>query len=162
MSWLRCFMNLCDVRPAKGSVRNRKRKARGHGCGTGKTAGRGSNGQASRSGGTKGKQFEGGQTPWYRRIPHLRGESNRSRPTGIFRTEYEVVNLKRLNEFEENSVVTPENLFEARLVSKKSLGIKVLGQGELTRPLTIKAHKFSKTALEKIQAIGGKAEVIEC
>ena len=153
-------MNLSDIRPARGAVKRRKRKARGHGCGTVKTAGRGSNGQASRSGGTKGKQFEGGQTPWYRRLPHLRGKSNRSRPTGIFRTEYEVVNLKRLNEFPKDSVITPETLLEARVVRKKELGVKILGQGELTKPLTIKAHKFSKTALEKIEAIGGKAEVI--
>lgn len=153
-------MRLCDLKPAKGSVRKRKRKARGHGCGTGKTAGRGSNGQSSRSGGTKGKQFEGGQTPLYRRLPHLRGISNRSRPISMFRKEYEVVNLIRLNDFEENTVITPEDLFRAGLVKKQKFDVKILGHGELKKPLTIKAHKFTKSALEKIQAIGGKAEVI--
>ncbi|HPZ08173.1 MAG TPA: 50S ribosomal protein L15 [Candidatus Eremiobacteraeota bacterium] len=153
-------MKLCDLRPAEGSTKKRKRKGRGHGSGLVKTAGRGSKGQRSRSGGTKGVQFEGGQTPWYRRLPHLRGISNRSRPIAIFRKEYEIVNVTKLNQFEENSIITPDELIEAGLIRKSKCGVKILGQGELKKPLTVKAHKFSRSALEKIGAIGGKAEVI--
>jgi len=153
-------MKLCDLKPAKGSTKSRKRRGRGHGSGLVKTAGRGSKGQSSRSGGTKGVQFEGGQTPWYRRLPHLRGVSNRSRNIAIFHKEFAVVNLSRLNEFPENTVITPDELIKAGFVKKMENGVKILGHGELKKPLVIKAHKFSKTALEKIEAIGGKAEVI--
>lgn len=138
----------------------RIRRGRGHGSGLVKTAGRGSKGQRSRSGGGKGRNFEGGQTPWYRRLPHLRGISNRSRNIEIFRKEYEIVNLEKLGDFPENSIITPDEMVKIGLVKKRNDGIKILGQGELTKPLTIKAHKFSKSALEKITASGGKAEVI--
>ena len=153
-------MKLNDLKPASGSVKIRKRVGRGHGSGLVKTAGRGSKGQSSRSGGTKGVRFEGGQTPWYRRLPHLRGISNRSRPTGIFRKEYDVVNVNSFNEFPENSVVTPDELVNSGLLRQSHFDVKILGFGEIKKPLTIKAHKFSKSAIEKIEAIGGKAEVI--
>lgn len=154
------IMKLNDLRPAEGSTKKSKRRGRGHGSGLVKTAGRGSKGQRSRSGGTKGAQFEGGQTPWYRRLPHLRGISNRSRNIAIFRKEYEIVNVTSLNDFPENTVITPELLIDNGLIKKNSCGVKILGHGDLKKALTVKAHKFSKSALEKIGAVGGKAEVI--
>jgi len=146
-------MKLHDLKPAEGSVKAPLRKGRGTGSGLGKTAGRGHKGQKARSGGGVRPGFEGGQMPLVRRLPK-RGFTN------IFATVYSEVNLKDLEVFEEGTVVTPELLKKAGLVKKANDGVKVLGGGELTKKLTVRAHKFSKSAQEKIEASGGKAEVI--
>lgn len=143
---------LHELRPGQKRTA-RKRVGRGIGSGTGKTSGKGHKGQKARSGGVKGAGFEGGQMPLQRRLP-ARGFTN------PFRVEYEIVNLTDLNRFESGSEVTPELLRETRLVRKAGAPIKVLGRGELDRSLTIRAHRFSRSALEKIEAAGGKAEVI--
>lgn len=144
-------MKLEDLKPAAGARKKEKRVGRGHGSGHGKTATKGHKGQAARSGGTKGAGFEGGQMPLQRRLPK-RGFTN------IFRKEYAVVNLQDLAEL--TGTVTPETLRQKGLVKSMKSGIKVLGVGTLKSGITIQAHKFSKSALEKIQAAGGKAEVI--
>jgi large subunit ribosomal protein L15 len=146
-------MKLHELRAAEGSTKNRKRRGRGTATGQGKTGGRGMNGQNSRSGGGVRLGFEGGQMPLYRRIPK-RGFTN------IWRTEYTILNVDDLNRFEAGTVVTPEVLAEAGLVKQVKDGIKILGEGTLEKGVTIQAHKFSKTAVEKIEAAGGKAEVI--
>lgn len=146
-------MKLHELRPATGSKRAPKRVGRGTATGWGKTAGRGQDGQNSRSGGGVRPGFEGGQMPLYRRLPK-RGFTN------IFAKKYSIVNLDRLNAFEDGTEVTPELLLEARIVRKLNDGVKVLGQGELNKKLTVKAHKFSKSAVEAIERAGGKAEVI--
>lgn len=147
-------MKLHNLQIAEGSKKTRKRVGRGPGSGLGKTAGRGQDGQNSRNGGGVRPGFEGGQTPLFRRIPK-RGFSN-----ARFKTVYAIINLSDLNNFEEGSVVTLELLKEMGLIKKELSGLKVLGNGELTKKITVKAHKFSDTALEKIEKIGGKAEVI--
>lgn len=147
-------MKLHELRPQDGSVKTRKRVGRGIGSGTGKTSGKGQKGQNSRSGGGVRIGFEGGQLPLFRRLSK-RGFNNYN-----FRTTYATINISDLERFEENSVVTPELLIESGLIKKQLDGIKVLGQGELTKKLTVKAHKFSNTAKQKIEAIGGKTEVI--
>ena len=141
-------MKLHDLSPAPGSKKNRKRIGRGPGSGTGKTAGRGHNGQKSRAGFSRRAGFEGGQMPLVRRVPK-RGFTNN------FRTEYQVVNLTRLAELE--GEVTPEILVESGLVRAGHL-VKILGDGEIGKSLTIKAHKFSRSAREKIEAAGGSCE----
>ncbi|MBQ4596198.1 MAG: 50S ribosomal protein L15 [Firmicutes bacterium] len=146
-------MKLHELRAVPGATRAPKRKGRGTATGQGTTAGRGMNGQKSRSGGGVRPGFEGGQMPLYRRIPK-RGFTN------IWGTEYTVLNVEDLNKFEAGTVVTPEMLKEAGLVKKLLDGVKILGNGELEKNLTVQAHKFSKTAVEKIEAAGGKAEVI--
>jgi large subunit ribosomal protein L15 len=146
-------MKLHDLKPAEGSVKVPFRKGRGPGSGLGKTAGRGHKGQKARSGGGVRPGFEGGQMPLARRLPK-RGFTN------IFAKTYSLVNLKDLEAFEDGTVVTPELLKNSGLVKKVNDGIKVLGDGELTKKLTVQAHKFSKSAQEKIEALGGKAEVI--
>ena len=146
-------MKLHELRAAEGSTKNRKRKGRGTATGQGKTGGRGMNGQKSRSGGGVRLGFEGGQMPLYRRLPK-RGFTN------IFGTEYTTINVKDLNRFEAGTVVTPELLEETGLVKQVKDGIKVLGDGALENSLTVKASKFTKSAVEKIEAAGGKAEVI--
>lgn len=146
-------MKLHELKAVPGATRKAKRKGRGTATGQGKTAGRGMNGQNSRSGGGTRPGFEGGQMPLYRRIPK-RGFTN------IWRKEYTILNLGDLNVFEENAVVTPELLAEKGMVKQVKDGIKVLGEGTLEKKLTIRAQKFSKSALEKIEAAGGKAEVI--
>lgn len=149
-------MKLNEIRPSEGSkVKARKRVGRGTGSGLGKTSGRGQKGQKSRSGGGVRPGFEGGQMPLFRRIPK-RGFTN------IFAKEYAILNVKDLNRFDDNTVVTPELLIKERIVnSRKDIdGIKVLGNGEINKKLTVKAHKFSKKAAEKIEAAGGKVEVI--
>ncbi|MFA5527728.1 MAG: 50S ribosomal protein L15 [Peptostreptococcales bacterium] len=146
-------MKLHELRPAEGSITKPKRKGRGPSSGLGKTSGRGSNGQNSRSGGGTRPGFEGGQMPLYRRIPK-RGFTN------IFKKQWTLVNIEDLNLFEENTVITPELLIEAGLIKKVVDGVKVLGDGELNKKLTIQANKFSKSAVEKIESAGGKAEVI--
>ena len=146
-------MNLHELKPAPGSRRNPKRVGRGPGSGTGKTAGRGEKGQKSRSGYSRKRGFEGGQMPLHRRLPK-RGFTN------IFRTEYRTVNIERLNAFEAGSQVTPEALQQAGLLKKGSQGVKILGNGELKIELTVQAHKFTETAARKIEAVGGKIEVL--
>ncbi|PWM65134.1 MAG: 50S ribosomal protein L15 [Eubacteriales Family XIII. Incertae Sedis bacterium] len=146
-------MKLHELRAAEGSTKAPKRKGRGTATGQGKTAGRGMNGQNSRSGGGVRLGFEGGQMPLYRRLPK-RGFTN------IWGTEYTVINVDDLNRFEAGTVVTPELLKEAGIVKKAKDGIKILGNGKLEKSVEVKAHKFSKTAIEKIEAAGGKAEVI--
>lgn len=146
-------MKLHELKAAGGSTKNPKRKGRGTGTGNGTTAGRGMNGQKSRSGGGVRLGFEGGQMPLYRRLPK-RGFTN------IWGTEYTVLNVDALNKFEAGTVVTPEMLKEAGLVKQVKDGIKILGNGKLEKNLTVQAHKFTKTAVEKIESAGGKVEVI--
>jgi large subunit ribosomal protein L15 len=146
-------MRLDELRPPKGSNTRRKRVGRGIGSGHGKTSCRGTKGQRSRN--TVPPGFEGGQTPLHKRLPQKRGFTNR------FRKEYAIVNLKRLAEvFEAGADVTPEILLERRIVRDLKDGIKILGVGDLTHPLTVRAHSFSKSAEEKLRAAGGTAEVI--
>ena len=147
-------MKLHTMKPAEGAVTARKRVGRGIGSGLGKTSGKGHKGQNARSGGGVRPGFEGGQLPLFRRLPK-RGFSNAK-----FKTEYAVINLSDLNRFEDGAVVTPELLKEMGLVKNQLDGIKVLGNGTLEHKITVKAHKFSKRALEEIEKLGGKAEVI--
>ncbi len=142
-----------EWRPAAGSRRSRKRVGRGPGSGLGKTAGRGENGQKSRSGYSRKLGFEGGQMPLHRRVPK-RGFTN------IFRVEYRTVNVERLNAFGAGAVVTPESLREAGLLRKGGRGVKVLGGGDLQVALTVRAHKFTEAAVRKIEGAGGKAELL--
>ncbi len=146
-------MKLHELRPAEGSTKNKKRIGRGTATGQGKSAGKGQKGQNSRSGGGVRIGFEGGQMPLYRRLPKV-GFTN------IFRKEFAIVNLEDLDIFENGAVVTPDNLKEAGLIKNMKSGVKILGTGEISKGLTIQAHKFSKTAVEKITAAGGKVEVI--
>jgi len=146
-------MKLHDLSPSKGAKHKRKRVGRGPGSGHGKTATKGHKGLKARSGGGKRPGFEGGQMPLVRRVPKY-GFVNQ------FRTEYTIVNLKSLAELETTEAITPQLLMNAGLVRRKGQLIKILAQGEVTRPLVIQAHKFSKSAEAKIQAAGGRAEVI--
>ncbi len=146
-------MRLEELRPASGSRTTRKRVGRGIGSGLGKTSGRGHKGQKARSGGGKGPAFEGGQTPLQRRLPK-RGFKNFNRKI------WAEINLERLNCFADGTEVTPELLLENGLINKVYDGVKVLGRGELEKKLTVKAHAFSGSATTKIEAAGGKAEVI--
>jgi large subunit ribosomal protein L15 len=148
-------VGLHNLKPAKGSVRNRKRVGRGPGSGLGKTAGRGEKGQKSRSGFARKPGFEGGQMPLHRRIPK-RGFTN-----APFRKQFACVNLGRLEVFEAGTIVTPELLVRHGLLRKLLDGVKVLADGELTKALTIHAHRFSGKAQERIAALGGKAETIQ-
>jgi len=146
-------MKLHELKPAEGSRKAPKRVGRGIASGNGKTAGRGHKGQNARSGGGVRPGFEGGQNPLYRRLPK-RGFNNR------FRKEYAIVNIEELNRFEAGTEVTPELLMEQGIVKNPLAGIKILGNGEIKVGLTVKANKFSQSAVEKIQAAGGKTEVI--
>ena len=146
-------MDLSNLKPAIGSTKNRKRIGRGQGSGTGKTSGKGHKGQNARSGGGVKPGFEGGQMPLQRRLPK-RGF------TPLTRKEYALVNLRDLAQFEPGSVVDIEALSKTGLVSQIKDGVKILGDGELSLALTIKAHKFSKSAVAKIEAAGGKVEVV--
>lgn len=146
-------MDLSNLKPAIGSTKNRKRLGRGHGSGTGKTAGKGHKGQKARSGGSVKAGFEGGQMPLQRRLPK-RGF------TSLNKKVYALVNLRDLDVFEAGTVVDVAAFGKAGLVVEVHDGIKVLGDGEITKALTVQAHKFSKSAQEKIEAAGGKAEVL--
>jgi len=146
-------MKLHELAPAAGSTFTPKRKGRGIGSGNGKTAGKGHKGQNARSGGGVRPGFEGGQNPLYRRLPK-RGFNN------PFRKEYAIVNIQDLNSFAAGTEITPEVLLEKGIVKNALAGIKILGNGELNVGLTVKANKFSQSAVEKIQAAGGKTEVI--
>jgi large subunit ribosomal protein L15 len=144
-------MGLHDLKPAEGSTRDRKRKGRGIGSGNGKTAGRGHKGSKARNGGGKpARGFEGGQMPLHRRIPK-RGFHN------PFSKEHAIVNVSALERFEDGAEIGPDELIAAGLVKKVGDGVKILGNGSLSKKLSVKAHLFSKTAAEKIQAAGGTA-----
>ncbi|ANU09236.1 50S ribosomal protein L15 [Planococcus antarcticus DSM 14505] len=146
-------MKLHELKPAEGSRSSRKRIGRGIGSGTGKTAGKGHKGQNARSGGGVRPGFEGGQNPLFRRLPK-RGFTN------INRKDYAVVNIDVLNRFDEGTEVTPALLIETGVVSNELSGIKILGNGSLEKKLTVKAHKFSGSAKEAIEAAGGQTEVV--
>ncbi len=146
-------MNLSDLRPAEGSTHNDFRRGRGHASGNGKTAGKGHKGQKARSGGGVRRGFEGGQNPLYRRLPK-RGFTCRNTKEII------AINIEALNVFDDNSVVDIEALKQVGIINNPKDGVKILGEGELARKLTVKVNYFSKSATEKIEAAGGKAEVI--
>lgn len=146
-------MELHNLSPKSGSRKDRKRIGRGPGSGSGKTAGRGHKGQLSRSGHTFRRNFEGGQMPLVRRLPK-RGFTN------IFRKEFAIVNVGQLDRFPTGSEITPEVLLAEGVVSQLRDGVKILGDGSLSRKLTVRAHKFSKKAQEVIEAAGGTCEVI--
>ena len=146
-------MNLHELSPAEGSKKGSKRIGRGHGSGWGKTAGKGHKGQKARSGGSIRPGFEGGQMPLQRRVPK-RGFNN------IFRTEYAIVNISALDAFNDGDTVTVEALVEKGIVKKTLDGVKILGNGEISKKLTVQVNAFSDSAKSKIEAAGGKAEVI--
>ncbi|MEI3501221.1 MAG: 50S ribosomal protein L15 [Anaerovoracaceae bacterium] len=146
-------MKLHELSKPIGSTKNTKRKGRGTATGQGKTGGRGMNGQNSRSGGGVRLGFEGGQMPLYRRIPK-RGFTN------VFKKEWSIMNVSDLNCYEDGTEITPELLAKEGKVKQVKAGVKILGEGNLEKKLTVKANKFSKAAIEKIEAAGGKAEVI--
>lgn len=147
-------MKLHELKPSEGAFRTSKRLGRGVASGHGKTSGKGHKGQNARSGGGVRPGFEGGQLPLFRRLPK-RGFSN-----AMFKVEYATINVSDLEKFEDGAVVTPELLKEMGILKKQLAGVKVLGNGELSKKLTVKASKFSSSAIEKIEAKGGKAEVI--
>ena len=146
-------MKLHELKPAEGATTAAKRLGRGTGSGLGKTSGKGHKGAKARSGGGKGPGFEGGQIPLMRRIPK-RGFTNK------FRTEYVAINVSRLEIFEDGMVVSPVELIEYGIIKKIEDGVKIMGNGDITKKLTVKANKFTASAKEKIEAAGGKAEVI--
>ena len=146
-------MNLFDIKSIPFPRKRKKRVGRGRGSGMGKTSCRGGKGATARTGNETSIQFEGGQTPLFRRLPK-RGFNN------IFKKEYSIVNVKDIERFDNGTHVNPEKLMEVGLVRKVSDGVKVLGDGEITKPLTVSAHKFSKVAIEKIQAAGGEIKVL--
>lgn len=147
-------MKLHELEKNIGATHSRKRVGRGSGSGLGKTCGRGQKGQKARSGGSINPVFEGGQLPLYRRLPK-RGFKN-----ALFKTSYATINVGDLNVFEDGTIVTPALLKEMGIIKKQLDGLKILGNGKLERKLTIQAHKFSTSALEKIKESGSKAEVI--
>jgi large subunit ribosomal protein L15 len=147
-------MKLHDLRPDEGAIKKRTRVGRGIAAGKGKTAGRGTKGQKARAGGGKGRYFEGGQLPLVRRLPFKRGFTN------VFRIEYQEVNVDQLDGFGKGGEVSPETLADARLIKHADRPVKVLGRGEVSQELTVKAHGFSKSAQAKIEAAGGTVEVL--
>jgi large subunit ribosomal protein L15 len=156
-------VGLHSLKPAPGSRKERKRVGRGEGSGTGKTAGRGHKGAGARSGSKRRVRFEGGQNPIHMRMRKLRGPTmKKSMPFEKFRTHTQPVNLRDLEaRFDKGAEVTPDSLREAGLATRRAVPVKVLGQGELTKALTVHAHGFSKTAREKIEAAGGTCQLIE-
>jgi large subunit ribosomal protein L15 len=147
-------MKLHDLRSPSGARKPRTRAGRGMAAGRGKTAGRGTKGQGARSGGGKGPYFEGGQLPLVRRLPFMRGVGF----TSLWKVQYRPVNLKRLDMFEAGTEVSPQTLTKAGIIKSPSEPVAILGDGELDRPLTVKAHRFSASAREKILAAGGSVE----
>ena len=150
-------MKLHDLKPNKGSKKRRKRVARGPGAGQGKTAGRGMKGQKSRSGSGGALYRQGGNLPFFRKLPFMRGVGF----TPINRITYNEVNVDSLSRFKAGSEVTPDRLSEKNMLHKTKNPVAILGRGEIKKALTVKAHKFTKSAKEKIEAAGGKAEVIK-
>ena len=148
-------MGLHNLKPAKGATQAKKRVGRGPGSGLGKTSGRGEKGQKSRSGFSQRPGFEGGQMPLHRRVPK-RGFTN-----ARFRKEYAEVNLEKLELFEAGTIVTPDVLLKRGVIHKLLDGVKILAKGDLTKALTVRAHKFSAKAQERIAGAGGKIEVLE-
>lgn len=148
-------MKLHDLKPNKGSKKNRKRIGRGYGSGMGKTSGRGMNGQNSRAGGGVPLWHQGGDTPFYRRMPKKPGFKN------FNRVEFQEVNLEYLSQFRKGSEVNPDVLREAELINTISLPVVIMGRGEIKKPLKVKAHRFTRKAVEKIEKAGGTVEVIE-
>ena len=146
-------MKLHELHPAEGATTAAKRLGRGTGSGLGKTSGKGHKGAKARSGGGKRPGFEGGQMPLYRRVPK-KGFTN------IFGTDYAAVNVERLEVFEDGATVDAQALKDAGIIKKELGGVKIMGNGDLTKKLTVKAAKFTASAKEKIEAIGGKAEVV--
>jgi large subunit ribosomal protein L15 len=155
-------IGLHNLSPAPGSRKQRRRKGRGEGSGVGKTAGRGHKGLGARSGAKKRVNFEGGQNPIHMRMRKLRGpHMKKSMPFENFRTKTQPVNLRDLEaRFDKGAEVTPDTLRENGLATRKGVPVKVLGQGELSKALTVHAHAFSKTAREKIEAAGGTVQLI--
>lgn len=147
-------MKINELTPAFGSKRKPKRVGRGMGSGHGKTSSKGHKGQKARSGGTKGPSFEGGQTPLQRRLPK-RGFKNYP-----FKKEYAIINVQDIERFSDNTIITPEMLLKEKVIKDIKDGIKVLGSGDISKPLIVKAHAFSKSAIAKINAAGGKAELV--
>jgi len=156
-------IGLHNLKPAPGSRRRRKRVGRGEGSGSGKTSGRGENGYGARSGAKKRARLEGGQMPIHMRMRKLRGpHMKKSMPFEKFRTHTQPVNLKDLEErFDKGAEVTPDALREKGMATRKAVPVKILGQGELSKALTVHAHAFSKTAREKIEAAGGSVQLVE-
>lgn len=150
-------MKLHDLKPNEGARKGRKRVGRGIAAGQGKTAGRGTKGQNARSGGGTRLYHQGGNLPFFRRLPFVRGKGF----TPFNRVEYNEVNLEQLADFEADSVVTVEALTAARLLGDPDNPVVVLGRGELDRPLTVRVHRVSKGAQAKIEAAGGKVEIIQ-
>ncbi len=148
-------MKLHDLKPDKGATKKKTRVGRGISAGKGKTAGRGTKGQGARSGGVKGPYFEGGQMPIVRSLPFKRGFNN------IFRINYQEVNVEDLNRFRAGTTVTPAKLKEQGLIRDAGKPVVILGNGDLTKKLTISAHRFTKSAAEKIAAQGGSTETLE-
>ncbi|MBI2557036.1 MAG: 50S ribosomal protein L15 [Planctomycetes bacterium] len=146
-------MNLFDIKSMPFPRKRKKRVGRGRGSGMGKASCRGGKGATARSGNETSIQFEGGQTPLFRRLPK-RGFNN------LFKREYSIVNVKDIERFDKGTHVNPEKLMEVGLIRKVLDGVKVLGDGEITKPLTVSAHKFSKVAIEKIKASGGEIKVL--
>jgi large subunit ribosomal protein L15 len=156
-------IGLHSLKPAKGSRKQRKRIGRGEGSGYGKTSGRGHKGAGARSGNKRRVRFEGGQNPIHMRMRKLRGPTmKKSMPFEKFRTKTQPVNLRDLEErFDSGAAVTPDSLREAGLATRRDVPVKMLGDGELSKPLTVHAHRFSKSAREKIEAAGGTCQPIE-
>ncbi len=156
-------VGLHTLKPAKGSRRDRKRVGRGEGSGTGKTSGRGQKGAGARSGAKQRVNFEGGQNPIHMRMRKLRGpHMKKSMPFEKFRTRTQPVNLSDLEQrFDKGAEVTPESLRAAGLAKRRGVPVKILGRGELSKPLTISAHAFSASAREKVEGAGGSCQVIE-
>ena len=148
------MVKIHELKPPKGARSERKRVGRGPGSGHGQTSGRGDKGQKARAGGHVQPWFEGGQLPLHRRVPK-RGFTN------IFRQEYAIINLRDLSRFEAGTSLSPDLLWEQGMIKHRKDLVKILGEGEISQPLTVSAHKFSRSALQKIEAAGGKAEVIK-
>lgn len=152
------MLRIDNLRPAAGARRRKKRVGRGISSGHGKTSTRGQKGQRARGGIAPG--FEGGQTPLHRRLPKKRGLARKAMPVGMFTKTYAIVNLEQLEKLDAHTTVTPEFLKERGVIKQVRDGVRVLGKGELTKPLSVRAHHFSASALQKIEAAGGTAEVI--
>ena len=146
-------MEINNLKPSSGSLKSKKRVGRGDSSGHGNTAGRGTKGQRSRSGSKIGAYFEGGQMPLSRRVPKRGFRS-------VFRKRYAIINVEQLNRFNDGETITPERLIEDGLIKKIMNGLKILSKGEINKKIIVKAHKFSKEAINKIESAGGKAEVV--